>query len=150
MHLKTFSGILSLLLMPLVTLAQGDQVYVDSMLIALDNAKSDTIRLEINRELGFYYQDSRADIAIVYHQAQLMLAKKLNFSLWEADAYQQVGYCYFNSLNYSASYESYMNGFKVLENPNRAIDEWGYQNFSFSKTPEDARLSIIGMIHFEM
>ncbi len=150
MNLKAFSGILSLLLMPLVSLAQGDQVYVDSVLIALDHAKSDTVRLEINRELGFYYQDTRADIAIGYHQERLVLSKKLNFSLWEADAYQQVGYCYYRYLNFSSSYESYMNGLNVLENPSRAIDEWGYQNFSFSKTPEDARLSIVGMIHFEM
>lgn len=148
--MKTSLTIFLVLLMPLVALAQNDDDYVNGLKTKLANAANDSIRLEINRQLGFYFQDGSADIGLAYHQAQLALAKNLNLKLWEADAYQQVGYCYARIWNFPASYESYMNGLKIAEDPSSSEHGWGYHNFSFSKSPEDARQSIIGMIHFEI
>ncbi len=139
-----------MLIMPTVSFAQYDQVYIDSLQTALKNAANDTIRLEINRQLGFYFQDSDSDIALEYHLKQLELAKMLNLKLWEADAYQQVAYCYRWLDNLPASYESYKNALKIAEDPSSSQNGYGYSNFSFSKSPEDARKSIIGMIHYEM
>jgi two-component system, NtrC family, sensor kinase len=139
-----------LLIMPIVSFAQFDQVYIDSLQTVLNNAANDTIRLEINRQLGFYYQDSDPGTALIYHQEQLRLSKKLNLKLWEADAYQQVGYCYRGLENLPASYESYMEGLKIAEDPSSSENGWGYHNFSFSSSPDDARQSIVGMIHFEL
>ncbi|MFT4772634.1 MAG: signal transduction histidine kinase [Cryomorphaceae bacterium] len=148
--MKTLSRIFLLLMLPVLALAQDDQRFLDSLQTALENAANDTVRLDINRQLGFYYQDWAPDIGLGYHQEQLELAKKLNLKLWEADAYQQVGYCYAALMNLTTSYESYMNGLKIAEDPSSSENPWGYQNFSYSKSPEDARQSIIGMIHFEI
>lgn len=148
--MKIASRILLLFMLPLASLAQDDQHFLDSMETALRDAANDTIRLEINRQLGFYFQDGAADIGLVYHQAQLELAKKLNLRLWEADAYQQVAYCYSRIDNLPAAYESYMKGFKIARDPSSSKNGWGYQNFSYSESPDDARQSIIGMIHFEI
>ena len=43
-----------------------------------------------------------------------------------------------------------MQGLKIAEDPATAATGWGYSNFSYSKSPEEARRSIIGMIHFEL
>lgn len=148
--MKTLLKFFIVILMPWMALAQYDDDYVNSLKTELENAKNDTIKLEINRQLGFYFQDSEADIALEYHLKQLELAKKLNLKLWEADAYQQVGYCYRWLDNLPASYESYVNALKIAEDPSSSGNGYGYSNFSFSKNPEDARKSIIGMIHYEM
>ncbi|HSR61660.1 MAG TPA: tetratricopeptide repeat protein, partial [Robiginitalea sp.] len=117
---------------------------------ALRNAANDTVRLDISRKLGFYHQDSQADSALVYHTRQLELAKKLNLKLWEADAYQQIGYCYLNLDNLPVAYENYMQAMKMAEDPSTADNGWGYENFSYSNSPEEARQSIVGMLHFEL
>tara|TARA_R110002072_G_scaffold193809_1_gene350951 strand:+ start:1872 stop:3902 length:2031 start_codon:yes stop_codon:yes gene_type:complete len=139
-----------LLIMPTVSFAQYDQVYIDSLQTTLKNAANDTIRLEINRQLGFYFQDSDPGIGLNYHQEQLEFAKKLNLKLWEADAYQQIAYCNRMLENLPASYESYMRALKIAEEPSSSENGWGYHNFSFSKSPDDARQSIVGMIHYEL
>ncbi len=148
--MKTSLKFFLIILMPWIALAQYDDDYVNSLKTELENAKNDTIKLEVNRLLGFYFQDSDADIALDYHLKQLKLAKKLNLKLWEADAYQQVAYCYRWLDNLPASYESYINALKIAEDPSSSQNGYGYSNFSFSKSPEDARKSIIGMIHYEM
>ncbi|MGB5382649.1 MAG: ATP-binding protein [Lutimonas sp.] len=148
--MKTLLNFFLVIFMPWIACAQYEDDYVNSLKTELENAKNDTIKLEINRLLGFYFQDSNADIALEYHLKQLELAKNLNLKLWEADAHQQVAYCYRWLDNLPASYESYMNALKIAEDPSSSGNGYGYANFSFSKNPEDARKSIIGMIHYEM
>jgi two-component system, NtrC family, sensor kinase len=130
--------------------AQNEQNYKESLLTALDNAANDTIRLDINRKLGFHLQNSETEAALKYHQSQQVLAKKLDLKLWEADAYQQIGYCYWQLDNLPPSFENYMQALEIVEDPASATNGWGYSNFSYSKSPEDARKSIVGMIHFEL
>jgi signal transduction histidine kinase len=120
------------------------------MQTALRNAKNDTMRLDINRKLGFFHQDSDPAKALPYHESQLALAKKLQLKIWEADAYQQIAYCNTALYKLSAGYENYMQGLKIAEDPATATTGWGYSNFSNSKSPEEARQSIVGMIHFEL
>ena len=148
--MKSILKIIALILLPVLCRAQTDQNYPDSMQTALRNATNDTMRMDINRKLGFFNQDSDAGKALVYHGAQLALAKKLQFRIWEADAYQQIAYCYTILYNLPAGYENYMQGLKIAEDPATATNGWGYSNFSYSKSPEEARRSIIGMIHFEL
>src|SRR6056297_2116742 len=115
--MKDLFRIVLLLLLPFLSLGQYDQIYIDSMKTALTDAVNDTVRLNINRELGFYFQDSDADIGLGYHQEQLKLAKKLNFKIWEADAHQQVAYCLRWMDNLPGSYESYMKALRIVEDP---------------------------------
>jgi signal transduction histidine kinase len=147
---KAILNVALLLIIPLPVSGQHRTAYADSMLTALRTATSDTVRLELNRALGFYYQDGSADVAMDYHMAQLELAQKLNFKLWEADAYQQLGYCYRRLDNLPISYEYYNKAFDLAGDPSSVDNDWKYQKFSDSKSPADARLSIIGMTHFEI
>ncbi|MBK8778919.1 MAG: hypothetical protein IPO25_16510 [Saprospiraceae bacterium] len=131
--------------------AQVRQGYdADSLHMALLKAANDTQRMDIYRKLGFFHQDSNPDTGFVYHDAQRVLAQKLNFKLWEADAYQQIAYCYSNRFRLSEAYENYMRALTIAEDPSAAEKGWGYSDFSYSKSPEEARYSIIGMIHFEL
>ena len=148
--MKFILPVFLLIVLPVISHAQAKQKYKDSLLTALKNASNDTIRLDINRKLGFYYQDSEPDTALNYHENQLALAKKLHLKLWEADAYEQIGYCYSSNFNLPAAYENYMVGLKIAEDPSSAANGYGYSDFSFSKSPDDARRSIVGMIHFEL
>ncbi|HEY5689868.1 MAG TPA: ATP-binding protein [Cyclobacteriaceae bacterium] len=136
--------------LPVIANGQNEQNYQDSLLNALRNAANDTIRLDINRKLGLYLQNSEAEPALIYHQAQQVLAKNLDLKLWEADAYQQLAFCYRGLDNLPAAYEHYMQALKIAEDPSSAKNQWGYSNFSYSKSPEEARQSIVGMIHYEL
>jgi two-component system NtrC family sensor kinase len=148
--MKSVIKIFFLVALPFLASAQNEQNYKDSLLTALSNAANDTIRLDINRKLGFYLQNTMSDTALLYHQAQQTLAKKLDLKLWEADAYQQIAYCFTRLDNLPAAYENYMQAYKIAEDPTSATIGWGYSNFSYSKSPEDARQSIVGMIHYEL
>ncbi len=147
--MKSVLKIFFLLLLPGLATAQDGNSYEDSLLMVLKNTTNDTIRLEINRSLGFYQQDNDPDKARVYHEAQLELAQKIKLRLWEADAHQQLGYCYTGNGNFPAAYENYMKALQIAEDPSSAANGWGYSSFSYSKSPDEARQSIIGMIHFE-
>ena len=148
--MKSVLKIFVLFLFPVLAVSQDEKNYEDSLLSALKNAANDTIRMDINRKLGFYHQDSNRDTALVYHQVQLALAEKLKLKLWEADAYQQIAYCYSFMFRLSEAYENYMQALKIAEDPASAANGWGYSNFSYSKNSDEARQSIMGIIHFEL
>jgi len=148
--MKSVLKIIFFMLVPLMAGAQDEKKYEDSLLNALTKAGNDTVRLHINRELGFFHQDGDQNKALIYHGAQRALAKKLQLKLWEADALQQIAYCYTTLYKLPAAYENYMQALKIAEDPGTAIKGWGYSNFSNSKSPEEARQSIVGMIHFEL
>ncbi len=148
--MKFVLRIIFLFLVPGFASAQDEQRYVDSLLTALKNAANDTMRMDINRQIGLYLQNGTPDIALPYHEAQLELAKKLKFKIWEADAYQQAAYCNRFLVNYPVSFEYYMKALKIVEDPASAANVWSYNKFSFSKSPDNARESIIGMIHYEL
>ena len=141
-----------LFLLPFAALAQDEKNYEDSLQSALERAANDTIRLELNRKLGFFYQDSNPRKALPYHEAQLALAQKLNLQLWEADALEQIAYCHvsWSQTEFADAYKNYISALKIVENPNSAKNGFGFANFSYSKSPEDARLAIMGMVHFEL
>ncbi len=146
--MKSILKIVAFMLLPILANAQNSVKERDSLLNALRSAPNDTIRMDINRKLGFYYQDVEPNLALPYHNAQLKLAKKLNLKLYEADAYEQIGYC--SRFDRTNAYNNYLLAFKIAKDPTSAKNGWGYSNFSYSKSPEEARQAIIGMLHFEM
>jgi signal transduction histidine kinase len=148
--LRVFITTLSIFLMPLFANAQDDEKLLHNLHTALSTTSNDTIRMDIYRQFGFYFQKGKVDSSLYYHQLQLELAKKLNFKLWEADAYQQIGYSYTWQNNLSASFQAYATALKIAEDPKSAENDWGYEEFSFSKSHEEARLSIIGMVYYEL
>ena len=147
--MKSVRSILVFLLFPFISLAQ-DAKYFDSLNHALQNTTNDTVKMDIYRNMGFYQQDGKVDSALSYHEKQLAFAKKLNLKLYEADAYEQIAYVKSWEGDLSGSLKFYYEALKIAGDPKCAENGWGYSNFSYSKSPEDARLTIIGMIHFEL
>ena len=74
-----------LFLLPVFANAQFDpnwgyinRLQADSLKKSLSIEKNDTLLMAANRSLGFYYQETKLDSALYFHQQQLKLAKKLN------------------------------------------------------------------------
>ncbi len=147
--MKSIKNIFLILILPFVGLAQSSQ-YLDSLKNELKQTSNDTLKMDIYRNMGFYLQNGKVDSALYFHQQQLAYAKKLNMKLYEADAYEQIAYVLLLQLDLPSALKNYQIGLKIASDPNSAAIGWGYQNFSYSKSPSDARLSIIGMIHFEL
>ena len=147
--MKSVRSILVFLLFPFISLAQDSQ-YFDSLNHALQKTTNDTIKMDIYRNIGFYLQDGKVDSALSYHKKQLALAKKLHTQLYEADAYEQIAWVKSWEGDISAALKFYYEALQIAGDPKCAENGWGYSNFSYSKSPEDARLSIIGMTDFEL
>ncbi len=134
----------------LVLVLAQDSQYLDSLNYVLQHTANDTIKMDTYRKMGFYLQNGELDSALYYHEQQLAFAKKLNLKLYEADAHEQIAYVLIYQMDLLKALENYNQALKIASEPNSAENGWGYANFSFSKSPEDARLSIIGMVHFEL
>ena len=124
--------------------------YLDSLEQIIETTTNDTIKMNTYRNMGFYLQNGQVDSAEYYHQKQLEYAEKLNMKLYEADAYQQIAYVRLWQNDLSTALTNYNKALKIANEPNSADIGWGYENFSFSESPEDARLSILGMLHYEL
>ncbi|HKK12600.1 MAG TPA: hypothetical protein VJ945_07190, partial [Flavobacteriaceae bacterium] len=147
--MKKILYLLMLLTLPFYSSGQESR-YLDSLKQKLSTTSNDTIKMDIYRKMGFYLQNGHVGEALDYHKKQLEYAKKLNMKLYEADAYEQIAYVQLWNSDLSNAYDNYIKGLKIAEDPHSADIGWGYSNFSFSKSPADARLSIIGMINFEL
>ena len=147
--MKSVRSILVFLLIPFISLAQDAQ-YLDSLNYALLNTTNDTVKMDIYRNMGFYQQDGKVDSALSYHEKQLAFAKKLNLKLYEADADEQIAYVKSSQGDFAGALKFYYEGLNIADDPKCAENSWGYSNFSNSKSPEDARVSIIGMIDLEL
>ncbi len=153
MNKITTSLILSLLcLLPLCSIAQIDATWgyinaqqADSLKLSLQREKNDTVRMAAYRSLGFYYQDYIADSGYYYHEQQLVLAKKLNMKLWQADAYSQTGYCLATLGDLMKSYDYHSASMKLAADEKNEADNWRPWTFSNSKNSHEARISILAM-----
>ncbi len=117
----------------------------DSLKKSLSIEKNDTLRMAANRSLGFYYQETKLDSALYFHQQQLKLAKKLDIKMWLADAYSQVGYQLLTMGNATQAYDNFIEAEKIAEDKENEKSNWHYSVFSNSKNLHDARLSILAM-----
>ena len=117
----------------------------DSLKRSLSIEKNDTLLMAANRSLGFYYQETKLDSGLYFHQQQLKLAKKLAIKMWLADAYSQVGYLLFFMGNTTEGYDNFMEAKKIAEDKKNETSNWHPWVFSNSQSLHDARLSILAM-----
>jgi len=120
--MKALVKIFLLCAMPMCTIAQNDPTWgfvtnkqADSLKRSLKIEKNDTLLMAANRSLGFYYQETKLDSGLYYHQQQLKLAKKLAIKMWMADAYSQVGYLFNFTGNPIEGYNNFMEAEKIAE-----------------------------------
>jgi signal transduction histidine kinase len=150
--MKSFIKIFLLCLLPFFSIAQKDPTWgyvtaqqADNLKHSLLTEKNDTLKMAAFRSLGFYYQDFIADSGLYYHEQQLVLSKKLNRKLWQADAYSQAGYCLVLVGDLMKSYEYHSEAMKLAEDEKNESDKWRPWTFSNSENSHDARISILAM-----
>ncbi len=139
-------------MIPTFIMAQKDATWgyvtarqADSLKRSAQTEKNDTLKMAAFRSLGFYYQDFIADSGLYFHEQQLVLAKKLNKKLWQADAYSQAGYCLLLLGNIMKSYEYHSEAIKLAEDEKNESDNWRPWTFSNAENGHDARIAILGM-----
>ncbi|MEO6253729.1 MAG: hypothetical protein ABIO79_10500, partial [Ferruginibacter sp.] len=150
--MKSFVKICLLCLIPGFSMAQKDPTWgyvtaqqADSLRRSVQTEKNDTLKMAAYRSLGFYYQDFIADSGLYFHEQQLVLAKKLNKKLWQADAYSQAGYCLVILGNFMKAYEYHNEAMKLAGDEKNESDNWRPWTFSNAKNGYEARIAILGM-----
>ena len=144
-------------MIPVFTMAQKDPSWgyvtaqqADSLKRSLQTEKNDTLKMAAFRSLGFYYQDFITDSGLYFHEQQLVLAKKLNKKLWQADAYSQAGFCLGLLGNTMKAYEYHSEAMKLAGDEKNESDKWRPWTFSNSENGHDARIAIMGMNYMMM
>ncbi|MBI1781573.1 MAG: hypothetical protein HYR66_09420 [Sphingobacteriales bacterium] len=144
--MKSLIKIFLLCLLPAFTMAQKDPTWgyvtaqqADSLKRSVVNQTNDTLKLAAFRSLGFYYQDFIADSGLYFHEQQLVLSKKLNMKLWQADAYSQAGYCLSLLGDYMKSYEYFTEAMKLADDKKNESENWRLWTFSNSNKDHPTR-----------
>jgi two-component system NtrC family sensor kinase len=141
-----------LLFLPVFANAQFDSTWgfvsaqgASNLRSNLPNEKNDTLLMSDYRSLGFFYQETKLDSALYFHQQQLKLAKKLDLKMWLADAYSQVGYLYLFMGNITKGYDNFIEANKIADNPKNENSNWHPWVFSNAQSLHDARLRVLAM-----
>jgi two-component system NtrC family sensor kinase len=150
--MKRLVKIFLLCLIPVCSIAQTDPTWgyvtaqqADSLKRSLLTEKNDTLKMAAYRSLGFYYQDIKRDSGLYFHEQQLVLSKKLNMKLWQADAYSQAAYVLNGLGNVMKAYEYFSEAMKLAGDEKNESDNWRPWVFSNSKNSHEARITILGM-----
>ena len=141
--------ILFFYLSPLFTTAQQNpywqepsRMQADSLRVVFENAGDDSIRMYVCRELGLYYQEINRDSSLYFYQNQLSLAHKLNFKIWEGEAFNRIGYINILLGNFSGALKSLMKAKEIATDKNTGENIWGIMHFTADKNPDQARLTL--------
>ena len=147
--MKHFLKILLLLFIPSFLMAQNaifdepTKKQADSLRVVFQNTQNDTIRMEICKQLGTFYEEANPDSAIFFLEYHLKFAKQLNQKLWEALAYCNLGYSMWNIGNYAQSLLYYLQALNLAEDNESEKNIWKISAFSKSKNPRFARLYVL-------
>ncbi len=145
--MKLFIKIALLLLLPVFVSAQQEQKQLDSLHVALKNAANDTLRMDLNFQLGIFYLEINFDSSLIYLNRTIPLAQKLKLKIKEADALELKGYMLYKSGNYPSSLESFLKALKIAEDPSSEKYTWDIPK---GQTPENVRLDVLGFIYHNM
>jgi len=72
--------------------AASQDIPIDSLRKSLVAAKEDTIKIQLLRELGYRYIDTKPDSSLILYKRGLALARQDKLSRWEAIMLARVGY----------------------------------------------------------
>ena len=141
--MKFYLKTLLLLLFPLMGNAQQD--YSDSLKLALKEAATDSAKFSIAHDLFTHYQNDNVDSALSYIGQALVIARKNNRKINEADCLQNIGTLLPELGKYAESLEAFQEAFKIAEDPANESLVWKDDNkYSLHQT----RLITLGWTHF--
>ncbi len=118
---------------------------VDSLLRALDNAPTDSIRMNLYNKIGDYYMDNNAGKAINYLEKGRVIANKMELPLKAANNSYGIGFCYLIKGDFDKSLENYLEALRTYEklkdsfrlsNTYMSIGNVYSQNKNYAKTKQ--------------
>lgn len=86
MSRKYLLKLVLLLSLPFFAKAQSQQKQLDSLHKALKNAADDTVKMVTLYNLASYYAESNRDSAMLFNEASMVVANKINQPLWVANS----------------------------------------------------------------
>ena len=120
---------------------------LDSIRKVLQQTDNDTLKMSAFRDLHFYYSEMNRDTALYFAEQQLHLSQKLHQKLWEASAYESIGYVTQIMGNYPKAYEALSNALKIAEDVNSEKHNWNVKKFSKDGDAYKARYYNLTAIH---
>jgi len=105
---------LTLLLFTLFT-ANAQKKRIDTLRLALSQAKTDTMRFEALRNLDNAYYNSNPDSAILFGQQSFLLAKKNNWTISQARARNNIASDYLSMGDYVKCTQNFLQALKMYE-----------------------------------
>lgn len=120
---------------------------LDSIRNVLQHTDNDTLKMSAFRDLHFYYSEMNRDTALYFAEQQLHLSQKLHQKLWEASAYESIGYVTQIMGNYPKAYEALSNALKIAEDVNSEKHNWNVKKFSKDGDAYKARYYNLTAIH---
>jgi signal transduction histidine kinase len=142
-------GLLCLCLLTLTVQAQYNPFYVpqnlpdrDSLKAIVQTTKDPIQKLIALRELGHAYYENKRDSALFYFEQSATTARSINSKLWEADAFNSIGFVSYIQGNYPRALQFLTQAMVLAENPDSEKGEWKPRASGFI-SPSIARLSIL-------
>ena len=120
---------------------------LDSIRNVLHQTNNDTLKMSAFRDLHFYYSEMNRDTALYFAEQQLLLSQKLHQKLWEASAYESIGYVTQIMGNYPKAYEALSNALRIAEDSNSEKQNWNVKKFAKDGDAYKARYYNLTAIH---
>ncbi|MCW3091662.1 MAG: tetratricopeptide repeat protein [Ferruginibacter sp.] len=120
---------------------------LDSIQHVLLNTNNDTLKMSASRDLHFYFSEMDRDTALYFAEQQLLLSQKLHQKLWEASAWESIGYVTQIEGNYPKAYKALSLALKLAEDPNSEKGNWNIKKFAKDNDAHKARFYNLTAIH---
>jgi signal transduction histidine kinase/Tfp pilus assembly protein PilF len=138
--MKVILKVISLLLLPMLTVGQPNHPYLSSLYRSLSEATSDTARMKVFTNLGSYYISVDRDSANFYVGRALPIAVRLNLKFDEAFILNQRGTLLMQQEKYSKSLEYYLKALNIAKDPTIEKTIWV---LSPGQNPTSARMLLL-------
>ncbi|HEX6847343.1 MAG TPA: hypothetical protein VF144_10205, partial [Chitinophagaceae bacterium] len=142
--MKIFLKVIFLLLLPSLIAGQQESPYLKGLYKSLSDAKNDTARMNIYRNLGFYYMLEDRDSANSYLEKAWPIAVKLNLKFDQVSILAGMGIVQMQQEKFSKSLEFYLKALHIARDPGVEKTIWGLLP---GKSPGQERMKAIARIY---
>jgi len=145
--------IFTLLATTILSFANPQQSFIDSIHKQISITKSDTIKLVLTRMISRIYSEMNSDSAYYYAKRTLELAQKLKLRLVEASAMREMGYALMNMGNYPRSLQTILSALAIAQDPKSedgaltGVYPGDDPLSNHAATPHAQRLAELGWVH---
>jgi len=120
---------------------------IDSIRQVLLYTNNDTLKMSAFRDLHFYFSEMNRDTALYFAEQQLLLSQKLHQKLWEASAYESIGYVTQIEGNYPKAFKALSLALKIAEDAKSEKGNWNVKKFAKDNDAHKARFYNLTAIH---